>query len=42
MTLAEGQFMNKKTDITLANAVNELTFHTLPMQPNIKHSLLSR
>lgn len=39
MILAEGKFMNKKTDIILPNAENELILHTFHMQPNIKHSL---
>lgn len=39
MTIVEGKFMEEKTDITLANAANGITFH---MQPNIKHSLLNR
>ena len=39
MILTEGKFMNKKTDITLPNAANELMLHTFHMQPNIKHSL---
>lgn len=39
MTTAEGKFMNKKTNITLATAANGITLH---MQLNIKHLLLNR
>ena len=39
MTIDEGKFMNKKTNITLAADANGITLHK---QLNIKHSLLNR